>query len=116
MVLLELVTGQPPLSNGKIVTHITKEVQAKVDRGNIADIADPRLHGSYDVNSMWRVVEIALSCTSLSTSERPTMTEVAAQLRDCLTSEMSREFKSDTSTATFSMYPDNSATAIPVAR
>ena len=112
MVLLQLVTGKPPFSKGNSVMHITKEVQTKLERGDIADIADPRLQGTYEVNSMWRLIETALSCTSISPSERPTMSDVAAQLRECLTSQMSREFTRDGSSTTFFMYPDNS-TAYP---
>ena len=108
MVLLGLVTGKPLFSNGKKVTHITKEVQTKIEREDIADIADPRLYGSYDLKSMRHVIEIALSCTSISASNRPRMTDVAAQLRECLRSEMPGEFQSDTSSATFSVYDDNS--------
>ena len=84
IVLLELVTGKPPISNGATRTHITKEVQSRIQRGDLGSVADPKMKGHYEVNSMWRVIEIALSCTSHSSSERPNMSEVAAQLRECL--------------------------------
>ena len=88
-----------------------------MERGNLAEIADPRMQGNYDVNSMWRVIEIALSCASYSSSQRPTISDVAAQLKDCLAAETPREFHHGLSSSKFSIYPDYStASARPAAR
>ncbi|CAA6672842.1 unnamed protein product [Spirodela intermedia] len=82
IVLLELVTGKPPIVNDSKRTHITQHVQSRLERGDIADITDQRMQGDYDVNSIWKVIEIALSCTSPNSSERPTMSTVVVQLKD----------------------------------
>ena len=117
VVLLELVTGKPPFSRGINVTHITKEVWDKVERGDLAEIADPRMQGNYDVNSMWQVIDIALSCASFNSSERPSIGDVAAQLKKCLAAETSREFHSGMSSGTFPLNTDYSvANASPAAR
>ncbi|KAK0597002.1 hypothetical protein LWI29_020861 [Acer saccharum] len=39
---------------------------------------------NFEINSAWKAVELALSCTSQSSSERPTMIEVVMELKECL--------------------------------
>lgn len=41
-------------------------------------------NGNYDVNSVWKAADIALKCTAQESTQRPTMTEVVAQLLECL--------------------------------
>ncbi|CAA6672835.1 unnamed protein product [Spirodela intermedia] len=89
IVLLELVTGKPPIANDSKRTHITQYVQSRLERGDVADIADQRMCGDYDVNSIWKVIEIALSCTSPNSGDRPTISTVVVQLKDCLVVESS---------------------------
>uniref|UniRef100_A0A0E0M0A3 non-specific serine/threonine protein kinase n=1 Tax=Oryza punctata TaxID=4537 RepID=A0A0E0M0A3_ORYPU len=88
VVLLEIVTGEPPIipTNG----HIVQRIKEKVNMGNIEAIADPRLHGEFDISSIWKVVDIALLCTKEASSERPTMSMVVAQLKDALALEQAR--------------------------
>ncbi|RWR78178.1 putative LRR receptor-like serine/threonine-protein kinase [Cinnamomum micranthum f. kanehirae] len=94
VVLLELITGQPPIIRsctnyekrnlvgwaGPIIA--TRDMQA---------VLDPRLEGDYDANSLSKVAEIALACTSPRSIERPTMTDVVAELKDCLGTETAPE-------------------------
>ncbi|KAG1346648.1 putative LRR receptor-like serine/threonine-protein kinase [Cocos nucifera] len=84
VVLLELITGQPPLLPTPGEGHIVQRVRAKVARGNIDDIVDARLQGEYDVNSVWKAVNIALMCTALSSVQRATMDDVVMQLKESL--------------------------------
>ena len=35
-----------------------------VDKGDIQNIVDPRLQGNFNVNSAWKVIEIAMACVS----------------------------------------------------
>lgn len=42
------------------------------------------MHGEYDVNSVWKAADIALKCTMQASAQRPTMTDVVAQLQECL--------------------------------
>ncbi|CAA7410066.1 unnamed protein product [Spirodela intermedia] len=117
IVLLELVTGKPPIVNDSKRTHITQHVQSRLERGDIADITDQRMQGDYDVNSIWKVIEIALSCTSPNSSERPTMSTVVVQLKDCLTVKSSGDFPIDIATDTLAIIPPHSMARIsPSAR
>ncbi|CAA6675608.1 unnamed protein product [Spirodela intermedia] len=65
-------------------THIVKWIHSKVQNGDINNIIDPKLQGDFDINMAWKVVEIAMSCTSTTLEERMTMTDVMVQLKECL--------------------------------
>lgn len=83
VVLLELVTGKPPILEASETIHIVKWVEARVVGGNIDSIADPNMKSQYDVNSLRKVTDVAMSCTA-SSSQRPTMTNVVVQLKESL--------------------------------
>jgi hypothetical protein len=53
-------------------------------------MVDARMCGDHDVNSVWKVIDTALKCTSQIPEERPTMTEVVALLKECLELEAAR--------------------------
>ncbi|KAF2567456.1 hypothetical protein F2Q68_00027561 [Brassica cretica] len=59
--------------------------------GDIQNIVDPKLLGDYDSGSVWRAVELAMSCLNPSSARRPTMSEVVTELNECLAYENSRE-------------------------
>ena len=86
VVLLELITGQPPAVpvTGTESIHIAHWVRQKLSMGNIESIVDPRMGGEYDVNSVWKVAELALQCKEWPSRERPTMTDVVVELKECM--------------------------------
>ncbi|TXG46265.1 hypothetical protein EZV62_028228 [Acer yangbiense] len=65
-------------------THISKWVRSMLAGGDIKSIVDPKLSGDFEIKSAWKAVELALSCTSQSSSERLTMIEVVMELKECL--------------------------------
>ncbi|XP_078427990.1 putative LRR receptor-like serine/threonine-protein kinase At1g51820, partial [Wolffia australiana] len=81
IVLLELVTGRPAIDMDR--THITQGVQIKLEQGDICSIVDPRIEGDYELNAVWKFIDISLACTSLNSKERPTISDVVVQLKDC---------------------------------
>ncbi|WVZ64694.1 hypothetical protein U9M48_014182 [Paspalum notatum var. saurae] len=89
IVLLEVATGEPPIVPGQGL--IIQRVKDKISIGDISSVADPRLGGSYDVNSMWKVVDIAMMCTSDSVAQRPPMASVVIQLKESLALEEARD-------------------------
>uniref|UniRef100_A0A8I6YG72 non-specific serine/threonine protein kinase n=1 Tax=Hordeum vulgare subsp. vulgare TaxID=112509 RepID=A0A8I6YG72_HORVV len=93
VVLLEIVTGEPPILPTHV--HIVQRVKEKVIMGNIETIVDPRLHRQYDFSSIWKVVDIALLCTREASSERPTMSMVVSHLKDALALEEARATESN---------------------
>ncbi|KAJ4821136.1 Leucine-rich repeat protein kinase family protein [Rhynchospora pubera] len=84
VVILEMLTGEPPNRNIDGDSHIAKRVSSKVAKGNINAIMDPKLRGEFCQNSVWKVVDLAMRCVALSSSQRPTMVEVVLQLKECL--------------------------------
>jgi serine/threonine protein kinase len=88
IVLLEVVTGEPPIMRGQ--GFISQRVKNRIATGDINLVADARLQGDYDVSSMWKVVNTAILCTSDDAVQRPTMTAVVLQLKESLALEEAR--------------------------
>ncbi|RRT62244.1 hypothetical protein B296_00043551 [Ensete ventricosum] len=84
VVLLELITGQPPIQTGSEKIHIVEWVYERLAKGNVEDVVDKSLQGEYDVNCAWKVACVALNCAMQPSTKRPTMTEVALQLKERL--------------------------------
>ncbi|KAL5576846.1 hypothetical protein UlMin_018545 [Ulmus minor] len=92
VVLLQLITSRPAISriNENERIHISQWVSVQLGNGDINSIADPRLQGDFDTNSMWKAVEIAMACLSQSATRRPNMSIVVTELKECLVAELSR--------------------------
>lgn len=90
VVLLELVTGKPPILSEPEPTNIIHWARQRLARGNIEAVVDARMHGNYEVNSVWKMAEIALKCTAQASAQRPAMADVIAQLQDCVELEKGR--------------------------
>ncbi|XP_019057769.1 PREDICTED: receptor-like protein kinase At3g21340 isoform X2 [Tarenaya hassleriana] len=90
IVLLEIIMNRPVIDQSRERPHITEWVGLMLTRGDINKIMDPKLFGEYDTNSVWKVVELAMSCVNPSSSRRPNMSQVVIELNECLASENSR--------------------------
>ncbi|KAF8082723.1 hypothetical protein N665_0809s0025 [Sinapis alba] len=90
IVLLEMITNQPVISQTSENSHITKWVSSKLYCGDIIEIMDPNLRKDYDSSSAWRAVELAMSCANPSYSKRPSMSQVINELKECIMCENSR--------------------------
>ncbi|XP_078169128.1 putative leucine-rich repeat receptor-like protein kinase At2g19210 isoform X2 [Carex rostrata] len=92
VVLLQIVTGQPAIiqgsrsenESGSMNINIIQWVRQRLARGNIESVVDARMQGEYDINSVWKAADVALKCTAQSAAQRPTMTEVVIQLKECM--------------------------------
>ncbi|RID41372.1 hypothetical protein BRARA_J01339 [Brassica rapa] len=71
-------------------SHIAQWVGFELNRGDITSIIDPNLHRDYESRSVWRALELAMSCVNPSSANRPNMSQVANELKECLASEKSR--------------------------
>ncbi|XP_072952163.1 putative leucine-rich repeat receptor-like protein kinase At2g19210 [Typha angustifolia] len=89
VVLLETITGEPPIVQGAGKLHILERVKPMLNRGNIEEIVDRRLRGKCNVNSLWKVLELAMMCTAEYSAQRPTMADVVIHLKESLTLETS---------------------------
>lgn len=91
IVILELITGRPVITPNGDKRHIVQWVSFLVATGDIKSIVDPRLNGyEFDVNSVWKALEIALNCASPVSFRRPTMAQVLTELHECFEAEKSR--------------------------
>jgi serine/threonine protein kinase len=91
VVLLEVATGEPPLVPHHRHGHIVQRVKQKIAaNGDIGLVADARLGGAFDVNSMWKLVDTAMMCTVDSAAQRPTMAAIVLQLKESLELEEAR--------------------------
>ncbi|KAL4625943.1 hypothetical protein ACB092_05G060300 [Castanea dentata] len=89
IVLFELITGWPAIMRGpEKNTHILDWIYPIIESGDIQSVVDPRLQGKFHTNSAWKAVEIALSCVPPIASQRPDISQVLAELKECLALEM----------------------------
>ncbi|CAN8253316.1 unnamed protein product [Cochlearia groenlandica] len=91
IVLLEMITNQPVIDVNRKKSHIAQWVGFELNGGDIKKIMDPNLNGDYDSPSVWRALELAMSCANPSSANRPTMSQVVIELKECLVSENSRK-------------------------
>jgi hypothetical protein len=84
VVLLELVIGKPAILRDPVPISIIQWVRQRLAQGNIEAVVDARMRGHYDVNTVWKVADIALKCTAQSSAQRPSMTDAVTQLRECI--------------------------------
>ena len=90
MVLLEIITARPVLTKTRENNYIIEWVSSMLATGDIKSILDPRLAGDCDINTVWKTIEIAMACVSKTSSNRPTMSRVTTELKECLGSEVIR--------------------------
>ncbi|GLT32721.1 hypothetical protein SLA2020_073660 [Shorea laevis] len=89
IILLELLTGWPPfaLDNNRC-TSITDHVRPIMETGDFQRIVYPKLQGKFNIDTAWRVAKLAMSCASATTNQRPDISHVLVELKECLAAEM----------------------------
>ncbi|KAJ0495969.1 putative transferase, protein kinase RLK-Pelle-LRR-I-1 family [Helianthus annuus] len=80
VVLLELITSRRATSED---INMIERVKSMVAQGNVNNLVDPRLEGRFNINTAWKVVELAIACVSHTSIRRPTMNNVAMELKNC---------------------------------
>ena len=71
--------------------HILDWVNPLIERGDVRNIVDPRLEREFNTSSIWKAIEIAMSCIPSYAIQRPDMSHVLAELKECLALEMAHE-------------------------
>uniref|UniRef100_A0A0D3BTZ0 non-specific serine/threonine protein kinase n=1 Tax=Brassica oleracea var. oleracea TaxID=109376 RepID=A0A0D3BTZ0_BRAOL len=90
IVLMEMITNRSVIELTREKAHIAEWVKILISRGDLEKIVDTNLGGDYDSTTVWKILELAMSCVSHSSSDRPTMSKVVNVLKECLISENSR--------------------------
>ncbi|XP_038896111.1 putative leucine-rich repeat receptor-like protein kinase At2g19210 [Benincasa hispida] len=84
VILLEIVTGQPAITKSQDKTHVIKRVISVLKEEEIRNTVDPKLGLDINNSSIWKFMELAMVCVSSSSTDRPTMTQVVMELKQCL--------------------------------
>ncbi|KAJ4806867.1 Leucine-rich repeat protein kinase family protein [Rhynchospora pubera] len=112
VVLLEIITGKSPILEGPQGSqyNLTQFVQEWLSKGKIESILDPNMGGKYNMNSIWKVANLALRCTG---HPRPDMTEVVTELKEAFNLEMSTFEASSMASEDISQYSGYSRNDFP---
>ncbi|GLU22340.1 hypothetical protein SLE2022_384220 [Rubroshorea leprosula] len=85
IILLELVSGRPAITRGEGYNiNIIEWINPLIEKVDIWSIIDPRLQGELNINAAWKAVEIAMSCVLPIGIQRPNMSHVLQELKECL--------------------------------
>uniref|UniRef100_A0ACD5WJ54 Uncharacterized protein n=1 Tax=Avena sativa TaxID=4498 RepID=A0ACD5WJ54_AVESA len=106
IVLLEIITGQPPVFNDPQTVHLPNWVRQKIAKGSIHDVVDKRLLDQYDASSLESVIDLAMNCVENAAIDRPSMTEVVSRLKVWLPVSSSKQSTSGTPRRKYSMDAD----------
>ncbi|XP_045808233.1 probable LRR receptor-like serine/threonine-protein kinase At1g05700 [Trifolium pratense] len=92
IILFVLITGRRAIvRTGEQSIHIHEWVTSIIRAGDIQNVVDPKLKGEFNINSAWKIVEIAMLCTSRNVAERPDIRKILAELNECLSLEVGRQ-------------------------
>lgn len=91
IVLLELITGQSAIVKGADRVHLLEWISPFVETRDIQGLVDPRLQGDFDMVCVCKALDIAMTCTASTSRQRPTMSEVLSELKNCSEMEVSNE-------------------------
>ncbi|KAL2539161.1 Leucine-rich repeat transmembrane protein kinase protein [Abeliophyllum distichum] len=84
IVLLEIITGRPAIKLNDNVTHIVPWVNSILPQGDVKMFLDPRIQEDFSLDSVWKLVELAMACVSRNATERPTMNYAVIEIKECL--------------------------------
>ncbi|XP_062182367.1 probable LRR receptor-like serine/threonine-protein kinase At1g67720 [Phragmites australis] len=91
VILLELISGQEPISNdsfGLNCRNIVAWARAHIESGNIHAMVDESLEdGGYDLQSVWKMAEVAIMCVKPKGAQRPGISEVLKEIQDAISIE-----------------------------
>ncbi|CAH8387068.1 unnamed protein product [Eruca vesicaria subsp. sativa] len=81
ILLLEIITNQRVIDQTRKKPNIAEWVTYVIKKGDISQIVDPKLQGNYEPRSVWRALEVAMSCANPSSAKRPNMSQVIIKLK-----------------------------------
>lgn len=82
--LLQLISSKPAIINFESGSHIIEWTRSTLADWGIEGVVDERLHGNFNMDSVRRVVEVALACVSENSARRPTMNQILNDLNESL--------------------------------
>uniref|UniRef100_A0A0E0F1A9 Protein kinase domain-containing protein n=1 Tax=Oryza meridionalis TaxID=40149 RepID=A0A0E0F1A9_9ORYZ len=97
VILLELISGHEPISNDNFGLHcrnIVEWARSHMESGDIHGIIDQSLDAGYDLQSVWKIAEVATMCVKPKGVLRPSISEVLKEIQDAIAIELQRELPS----------------------
>ncbi|KAL1214499.1 putative LRR receptor-like serine/threonine-protein kinase [Cardamine amara subsp. amara] len=93
VVLLEMITGKNVINESETKrVHVSDWVISVLRSTNdVNNVIDTKMAKDFDLNSVWKIVEIALASVSQNVSERPNMQHIVIGLKECLQREESNK-------------------------
>ncbi|CAO2186660.1 unnamed protein product [Urochloa humidicola] len=90
VILLELISGHEPISNdnfGLNCRNIVAWARSHIESGNIHAIIDQSMDRGYDLQSVWKIAEVAIMCVKPKGAQRPPISEVLKEIQDAIAIE-----------------------------
>lgn len=90
IILLELISGQEPISNERLganCRNIVSWATSYIEGGNIQAIIDPSLNNNYELQSVWKVAEIAIMCVKPQGMLRPSISLILKEIQEAISIE-----------------------------
>ncbi|KAJ4786796.1 Leucine-rich repeat protein kinase family protein [Rhynchospora pubera] len=87
IILLELVSGYSPISAehfGDNSQYIVEWARKHIESGNIHAIIDKSLEPTYEIQSVWKITEVALMCVKPRGMDRPSISEVLKEIQEAI--------------------------------
>ncbi|KAJ3680856.1 hypothetical protein LUZ60_015345 [Juncus effusus] len=87
VILLELISGHEPISNenfGINCRNIVAWARTHIESGNINAIIDQSLDKSFDIQSIWKIAEIAMMCVKPKGIQRPNISEILKEIQEAI--------------------------------
>ncbi|GBG76232.1 hypothetical protein CBR_g21980 [Chara braunii] len=83
VVLLELISGRKPVEfTGKSHFNLVKWARSELSKGNMQEVLDSRIpDGSYNLNAVWKLADIAMMCCEPISANRPRIGQVVRSIQ-----------------------------------
>ncbi|BBN03623.1 hypothetical protein MPTK1_2g24940 [Marchantia polymorpha subsp. ruderalis] len=81
--LLEIICGKPPrdVVHRSSIVHWARDI---IKAGSVEKLADPTLDGTYDIDVLWKVAELAMTCVAPLGMHRPDAKQVVVTLTEAI--------------------------------
>ncbi|CAK9198231.1 unnamed protein product, partial [Sphagnum troendelagicum] len=112
IVLLELICGRQSIDrtlSDRMTWNIGEWVKPHLEAGAINNIIDKAMGDNYKLESIWKVVEIAVVSIQQFGANRPTMRQVVSDLREAIAMETSMQSYDGSSISMHQGYIQNSS-------
>ncbi|KAL3682497.1 hypothetical protein R1sor_000519 [Riccia sorocarpa] len=84
VVLLEIICGRPPTKTTDNHINLVEWARGQLNSDDLESIIDPFIKGTYNMESMWKVAQLAMTCVEPYGINRPDMNQVVQALLEAV--------------------------------